>query len=103
MTARVTPARTPSSSAGVYSVEPRRGCVQTRDVRVEPEREPAVDPRGLERAPAAQEPLVVGVHDGLGGIDRAAAGDGDREERQRSAGSGTREPTAASSGAAFVH
>src|SRR5205823_924319 len=51
-----------------------------------------------------QEALVVGVYDRLVGVDHAAAGDRDREQRHRAAtGWGIGAPIAASSGAAFVH
>ena len=69
---------------------------------VEPEGPAAVDADGLERRAAAQERLVVGVQNGLAGVDEPAPADGERQECHVATASGTGLPTAARSGRAFT-
>jgi len=59
-----------------------RGTDQSLEVRLKPERPPAVHPHRLERRPPAQHAGVVGVQPRLVGIDHATA---QHRERQRPA------------------
>src|SRR5207253_432943 len=83
--------------------EPARRLLQPLEVPVEPERPAAVDADGLEGRAAAEESLVVRVHDRSVWIDHAAAGHGEREQRHRIAASVRGAPIAATSGRSLTH
>ena len=81
----------------------RRRGREAVEMRFETEGSTSVHAQRLERGPSSEETLVVRANDRLARIDEAATGDGERENRQTSAASGTRDPIAVSRGRAFVH